>query len=104
MEENAGRLARERVMTDLKALAGDAEALLRTTADDVGGKAQEARARLSAAIDKAKATCEDLKTRGVESAKASVRKADDLVRTHPYESIAVAFGFGLLLGAVLRRK
>jgi ElaB/YqjD/DUF883 family membrane-anchored ribosome-binding protein len=49
-------------MADLKALAGDAEALIRATADDASEKAKEARARLSAAVEKAKTTCFDLRS------------------------------------------
>jgi ElaB/YqjD/DUF883 family membrane-anchored ribosome-binding protein len=104
VDEAHGRLARERVMADLRALAGDAEALLKATTDDVSDKAKEARARLAAALEKAKGTYEELQAQGIESAKAAVKKADDTIRTHPYESIGIAFGLGLLLGAVLRRN
>lgn len=91
-------------MADLKALAADAEALLRVTADDASDKAKDARARLNAALEKAKSTCADLQERSVETAKEAVKKADDTIRAHPYESIAIAFGVGLLLGALLKRK
>jgi ElaB/YqjD/DUF883 family membrane-anchored ribosome-binding protein len=30
--------------------------------------------------------------------------ADDTIRSHPYESLAVALGVGVLLGALLRRR
>ncbi len=96
--------ARERVMEDLRALAADAEALLKATASDASEKATEARARLAAALEKAKSSYEDMQARGIESAKAAAKKADDAVRAHPYESIGIAFGVGLLLGALLRRK
>lgn len=103
-DETKSQLARERVMTDLRTLATDAESLLKATASDASDKAKEARTRLSAALEKARATYDDLQTQSVASAKAALRKADDTVRTHPYESIGIAFGFGLLLGALLRRK
>lgn len=104
LDESNSRLARERVMADLRALAGDAESLLRATAEDASDKAREARTRLTAALDKAKTTYDELQSQGVESAKAALKKADDTVRSHPYESIGVAFGVGLLLGALLRRR
>ena len=104
MENSSSRLARDRVMTDLKALATDAEALIRATADDVSDKTKEARARLSAALEKAKSTCADLQERGMATAKEAAKKADDTIRAHPYESIGIAFGVGLLLGVVFRRK
>ncbi len=104
MDEAQSQMARERVMEDLRTLASDAEALLRATADDVSDKAKEARARVAAALEKAKATCEELQTQSLESAKAAVMKADTTIRAHPYESIGIAFGVGLLLGVLLKRK
>jgi len=69
MENSASRLARERVMADLKTLATDAEALLRASADDVGDKTEDAREPLNAALEKAKNTYSDLQQRGVSSVK-----------------------------------
>ena len=50
---------------------------------------------------------EDLKTflqnaeeKAVERAKA----ADMVIRTHPYQTIGIAFGLGLLIGFLARRK
>jgi ElaB/YqjD/DUF883 family membrane-anchored ribosome-binding protein len=50
---------------------------------------------------------EDLKTlvqnaeeKAVEGAKA----ADKVIRTHPYQTIGIAFGLGLLIGFLARRK
>lgn len=103
-DESRSQLARERVMADLRTLASDAEALIKATADDASDKAKEARARLTAALEKARSTYDDLQTQSLASAKAALRKADDTVRTHPYEAMGIAFGFGLLLGALLRRK
>lgn len=103
-DEADSRLARERVMADLRALANDAEDLLKATAGDVSDKAKEAREKLAAGLEKAKSTYAHLQAQGIESAKAAAKKADATIRTHPYESIGVAFGVGLLLGALLRRK
>lgn len=104
MDNAQSRLARERVMGDLKTLAADAEALLRATASDASDKAQEVRAKLAATLEKAKTTYEDMQAQGIAAAKAAARKADDTIRAHPYESIGIAFGVGLLLGALLRRR
>jgi ElaB/YqjD/DUF883 family membrane-anchored ribosome-binding protein len=104
MENLSSRLARERVMADLKTLASDAEDLLKATAGDVSEKAKEARNRVNAALTRAKSTYADLQEHGLESAKAAARKADDTIRAHPYESLGVAFGIGILIGALLRRR
>jgi ElaB/YqjD/DUF883 family membrane-anchored ribosome-binding protein len=104
MEQNQSRLARERVMDDLKTLASDAEEFLRATAGDASDKAKEARARMTAALDRAKATYEEIQEQSIESAKAAMKQADETIRAHPYQSLGVAFGIGLLIGALLRRK
>jgi ElaB/YqjD/DUF883 family membrane-anchored ribosome-binding protein len=104
METSQSRLARERLLEDMRTLARDAESLLKATADDVSEKAREARARVTAALEQAKATYQEIQAQGVEKATAAARKADDTIRAHPYESIGVAFGVGILIGALLRRK
>ncbi len=97
-------IARERVLQDLKTLARDSEALLLATVGDLSEKAKEARARLSDALEKAKATCAVLQEQTVASAKAAAKKADTAIRDHPYQSIGVAFGIGVLVGVLVARK
>jgi ElaB/YqjD/DUF883 family membrane-anchored ribosome-binding protein len=57
-----------------------------------------------AALERAKTTYADFQERGLESARAAASKADDTIRMHPYESIGVAFGLGILIGVLLRRR
>jgi ElaB/YqjD/DUF883 family membrane-anchored ribosome-binding protein len=96
----ASDLAREKLAEDVRALIRDAEALLSATAGDVGGKADELRQRLRGAVDRAKASAAELQ----EQARAGARRADELIRAHPYESIGLALGVGVLLGALLNRR
>ena len=106
--ENMGHahstLARARVMSDLKSLVRDSEDLLKATAGDVSEKAKETRARVSAALERAKATCEDMREQTAASARAAAKKADTVIRAHPYESLGVAFGVGLLIGVLVMHK
>jgi ElaB/YqjD/DUF883 family membrane-anchored ribosome-binding protein len=104
MENTHTRLARERMLSDVRALVRDAEELLHATADDVSDKAAEARAKVTAALDRARATCHELQEQSMASAKAAVKKADATIRDHPYESLGIAFGLGILLGVLLKRK
>jgi ElaB/YqjD/DUF883 family membrane-anchored ribosome-binding protein len=92
--------ASDRVVKDLKLIIRDAEALLKATAGQADDKVTEVRERLNLALDSAKKTCEHLQERTVEAAKT----ADRVVRDHPYESIGVAFGVGLLFGLFVSRK
>ena len=100
MTSAGGDLTRERLVEDLRSLVRDAEELLKSGAEEVGGKAAELRARLQTSLDKAKETCRKLEGHAVESAKA----ADRVIRSHPYESMGIAFGVGVLLGVLINRR
>lgn len=97
-------VAKERVLEDLRQLARDSEALLQATASDVSEKARQARERLAAALERAKATCAELEEGLLSRAKEAARKADTVIREHPYESIGLAFGLGLLIGVLVARR
>ena len=97
-------LARERVMRDLKTLAHDAEDLLKATADDLSEKTKAARARRAGALEHAKEPGAELQDLTIASATAAAKRADTVLRDHPYESIGVAFGIGVLVGVLVTRK
>ena len=65
-----------------------------------GGKLEELQERLSAATDKIKGVYKVAKRKVV----AGASQADDTIRAHPYQSLAIALGIGVLLGAVIRRR
>ena len=92
--------ADKRLASHLKALVQDAEELMNATAGQAGEKASEARSRMAAALESAKATCQRLEEKTVAAAKAT----DKTIRAHPYESIGIAFGVGLLVGVLVARK
>ena len=89
---------------DFKIVIQDAEQLIKATAGDLGDKlgekAKEARDRLKASLDSAKTTCQELE----EKAVAGVQAADKVIRDHPYESVGIAFGVGLLVGLLATRR
>jgi ElaB/YqjD/DUF883 family membrane-anchored ribosome-binding protein len=92
--------ANERLANDLKVLMHDAEELMKATADQAGEKVAQLRSRLAVAIESAKGTCHRLEETTVAAAKAT----DRTIREHPYESIGVAFGVGLLVGVLVGRR
>ena len=100
MEQAHGDISRERVKEDLRVLARDAEELLKATAGDMTDRAKEARSRLGEALEKAKVTCRRLEEKTIAAADST----DKAIRNHPYESIGVAFGVGVLIGILVRRK
>ena len=92
--------ANERLASDLKAVMRDAEELMKATAGQAGEKVSEVRSRLASALESAKATCQRLEEKTIAAAKAT----DRTIREHPYESLGVAFGVGLLVGVLVARR
>ena len=92
--------ANQRLAGDLKAVVRDAEELIKATAGQAGEKISDIRSRLTAALESAKATCQRLEDKTVAAAKAT----DRTIREHPYESVGIAFGVGLLVGVLVARK
>jgi ElaB/YqjD/DUF883 family membrane-anchored ribosome-binding protein len=90
----------EKLIQDLQALVQDGQALLEVGAQNLSERGQAARERLEAALEAAKETKRKLQHRAMQGAKA----ADKIVREHPYESIGLAFGVGMLLGVLLNRR
>ncbi|HLP77775.1 MAG TPA: DUF883 family protein [Candidatus Paceibacterota bacterium] len=97
---NASEINTDRLVADLKTVTRDAEDLLKTVSGERGNGSREIRMRLSAAIESAKETYHRLEEKAVAGAKAT----DKVIRTHPYESLGVALGVGVLLGYLIRRK
>ena len=90
----------EQLLQDLKEVVEDGEELLRAGADELNEQGKAARARLSAALEAAKDTGRKLQERTIAGAKAT----DRVIREHPYQSIGIAFGVGLLIGVLVNRK
>jgi ElaB/YqjD/DUF883 family membrane-anchored ribosome-binding protein len=84
----------------IHSMTDDTKALLDATADSVSDKVVQARNRLSAALAAAKDGYAVVQKKAVEGAKAT----DKAIRENPYQSIAIAFGVGAILGYLLSRR
>jgi ElaB/YqjD/DUF883 family membrane-anchored ribosome-binding protein len=93
-------ISTDKLVSDLKTVAHDAEDLLKASAGEVTEKAREARARLAAAIEQTKDACVRLQEKAVTGAKAT----DQVIRDHPYQSIGIALGVGVLIGVLVGRR
>jgi ElaB/YqjD/DUF883 family membrane-anchored ribosome-binding protein len=102
IEQNAAEqeVTFQKLARDFKVVVQDAESLLKATAGELGDKAREARARLAASLESAKGSVHNIEDQAIAGAKA----ADRVVREHPYQSIGIAFGVGLLIGVLVGRK
>jgi ElaB/YqjD/DUF883 family membrane-anchored ribosome-binding protein len=90
----------EKLLQDLKAVVKDGEELLRAGAKDLSERGMAARERLAAALEVAKQTRQKLQDRAALGAQAT----DRLIREHPYQSVGLAFGIGMLLGVLVNRR
>lgn len=90
-------VTKEKLVQDLMTLVQDAEDLVKATG---GNLADKSRQELMAALDRVKASCRRVE----EKATAGALVADKLIREHPYPSIGIAFGVGLLIGVLVNRE
>ena len=81
-------------------LAEDARELVNATSDVADEKITRARERLAAALERGKQRYVQLHDKAMED----VKLADQTVRTHPYETLLVAFGLGAVFGCLLARR
>lgn len=90
----------DKLVRDFKVVMHDAEGLLKATAGELGEKARDARNRLATSLEQAKAGFSKIEGKALAGAKAT----DRVIREHPYESIGIAFGVGLLIGVLVTRR
>jgi ElaB/YqjD/DUF883 family membrane-anchored ribosome-binding protein len=95
---------REKLMADLKLVVSDAEDLLKLTANEMGDSAVGLRERLRERITEAKHSLRDLQAAATEKAKAAGHAADDYVHEHPWKSVAIGAGIGVILGMLMSRR
>ena len=69
----------------------------REGAQQAADATREATHRLTAAMQSAKTNIQEKTTAGA-------RATDRCIREHPYESLGVAFGVGLLIGVLINRR
>lgn len=83
----------DRLLDELRAVIGDAEELLRVTADQAGPRVQEVRARAEESLRNAR-----------EHLQGAGRQLDSQVRANPWAAVGIAAGIGLIAGILLSRK
>ncbi|GAB3184672.1 ElaB/YgaM/YqjD family protein [Hydrogenophaga aquatica] len=95
---------KDKLVADLKVVVADAEELLAATAHQTGEKVAELRERMQENLRAARhklADAEDAiraKTREVATA------TDHYVHEHPWKSIGIAAGAGLIIGLLIGRR
>ncbi|CAM2926664.1 DUF883 family protein [Rariglobus hedericola] len=91
----------EQIVENLRALIAEAEKTIG------GGIAEGAEDKLASLRDRLSETREKVEhalSYAKERVVAGAKQTDSAIRSHPYESLAIALGVGVLLGAFLRRN
>ena len=99
-----GETTRERLVSDLKTLVGDAEELLKATTNQAGEKVAAARQKIEQSLIEGKKALADAEKALVKKSKEYADVADDYVRENPWSAVGVAAGVGLILGLLIRRS
>ena len=89
---------KEKLVEDVQDVIDDAEAFLQA------GAAGEERDRMADKLAKARERLKQIEHLVREKAIEGAKHTDRVIRDHPYESIGIAFGVGLLLGILVNRK
>jgi ElaB/YqjD/DUF883 family membrane-anchored ribosome-binding protein len=91
----------EQLIEHISRLMAEAEAMIAgPIAEQTGGKIEEMKARLEAARDK----LGDMYGKARKNVVAGAKYTDETIRTYPYQSLAVALGVGVLIGALIGRR
>lgn len=91
----------EQVVEHLRSLITEAEKTLGSNLAEAG---QEKLGAIRERLAEIRERVEEGFTVAREKVCAGAKQADQTIRSHPYESLAVALGVGVLLGALLRRN
>ena len=102
METN--EVTREKLVSDIMLVIGDAEELLSATAGQAGEKITAARARIQANLKVAKQRLADVGGAAADRAKIAAKVTDEFVRDHPWQAVGIAAAVGVILGMLISRR
>ena len=103
MNTKSNDLSSEMESAVSKAISG-AEDMLTQAANSTGEKAAELRGRALEQLKALRGRLQDAQAAAVRQSKAAARATDDYVHDHPWRSIGVAAGVGVLIGLLIGRR
>jgi ElaB/YqjD/DUF883 family membrane-anchored ribosome-binding protein len=93
-----------RLSRDVRAMVDDAEALLRHAVRDAGEGYDDARGRLERSLKTARSELEGVEHALLDNARRAKQATDEYVHQHPWQSMGIGAGVGLLLGMLISRR
>lgn len=92
------------VRNDMNTLVKDAQELFHEAGLATGQKAEELRAKGLVMLENAMDKAQELQAIAVEKGKAAAQSTDEFVHEHPWKSIGIAAGVGLVIGMLIARR
>ncbi|MEJ1966476.1 MAG: DUF883 family protein [Gammaproteobacteria bacterium] len=94
----------DKLMTDLRAVLEDAEALLTATAGQAGEKIQRARERATETVRAARERLSQTQEEVVKRAKVAAKQTDNYVHENPWQAVGIAAGVAFIIGVLVSRR
>ncbi len=100
----ANQVSREKLLSDVMLVIGDAEELLSATASQAGERIGAARARVQESVKAAKKRLAEAGSVAGERAKVAAQATDEFVHEHPWQAVGIGAAIGLILGMLISRR
>ena len=97
-------ITREDLVSDVKVVLDDIEAMLQQAASAGGVQAQELREKAQAALRATQARLHEFQDATGERVRAAAKTTDDWVHANPWRAIGVAAGVGVVVGLLIGRR
>jgi ElaB/YqjD/DUF883 family membrane-anchored ribosome-binding protein len=102
METN--EVTKQKLVSDIMLVIGDAEELLSATASQAGEKVAAARARIQENLKIAKKRLADAGGAAADRAKVAAKATDEFVHEHPWQAVGIGAALGVILGMLISRR
>ena len=94
-------VARERLVSDVKAVLADTEEMMQAAGTESKDKVAMIRPRVEATLQRAKTRLREMEAVTEARARETVRQVDHYAREHPWQTAGVAAGVGAAVGALV---
>jgi ElaB/YqjD/DUF883 family membrane-anchored ribosome-binding protein len=94
-------VARERLVSDVKAVLADTEEMMQAASAESKEKVATIRPRMEATLQRAKTRLREIEAAGEARARETVGQVDAYARDHPWQTAGIAAGVGAAVGALV---
>ena len=94
-------VARERLVSDVRAVLADAEEIVQVAASDSKDKVATLRPKVDASLQRARTRLRELEAVMESRARETAQQVDVYAHEHPWKTAGVAAGIGAAVGAIV---